>query len=56
MRAFRQEQVGKQINADVLLLINEVELSIYRFLTLRAKETKKQPQPIELVVDQFTSR
>ena len=52
----RQEQVGKQINTVVLLLINEVELSIYRFLTSGAKKTKKQSQPIELGVDQFTSR
>ena len=33
----REEQVGKQINASVLMLINEVELSIYRFLALKAK-------------------
>ena len=36
----RQEQIGKQINACVLLLINEVELFIYRFLTLGAKKPK----------------
>ena len=46
----------RQINAGVLLLINEVELSIYRFLTLGAKKTKKEPQPVELRVDRFTSR
>ena len=40
MRALRQEQLGKQINAGVLLLINEVELSIYRFLSLGAKMPK----------------
>ena len=40
MRALWQEQVGKQINVDVLLLINELELSIYRFLTLGAKKPK----------------
>ena len=33
--------MGRQINAGVLLLIIEAELSIYRFLTLEAKETKK---------------
>ena len=43
----RQEQEGKQINAGVLLLINEVELSIYRFLTSGAKKIKKQPQSIK---------
>ena len=52
----RQEQVGKQINSSVLFIINEVELSIYRFQTSGAKKTKKQPQPVELAVDQFTSR
>ena len=36
----RQEQVGKQINAGVIFFINEVELSIYRFLTLGAKMPK----------------
>ena len=32
--------MGRQINASVLLLINEMELSIYRFLTLGAKKSK----------------
>ena len=41
MRALRQEQVGRQINAGVLLLINKVKLSIYRFLASRAKNAKK---------------
>ena len=40
MRALWQEQVAKHINVDVLLLINELELSIYRFLTLGAKKPK----------------
>ena len=44
----RQEQVGRQINISVLFLKNEVELSIYKFLTTRTKKTKKQPQSIEL--------
>ena len=35
-----QEQVGKQINAGVFLLINEVKFLIYRFLALRAKMPK----------------
>ena len=48
--------MGRQINAGVLLHINEVELSIYRFLTLGAKKIKKQSQSVELRVDQFTSR
>ena len=33
--------MGRQINVVVLLLINEVELSIYRFLISGAKKTKK---------------
>ena len=40
MRVFKVEQVGRQINASVLLLINEVELSIYRFLILEPKNQK----------------
>ena len=32
--------MGRQINASVLLHINEVELSIYRFLTSGAKKPK----------------
>ena len=44
----RQEQVGRQINISVLFLKNEVEFSIYKFLTTRTKKTKKQPQSIEL--------
>ena len=53
--SLRQKQVGKQVNACVLYLINEVEFSIYRFLTLGAKKNKKQPQPVELGVDWMTS-
>ena len=56
MRALRQEQVGRQINAGVLLFINEVKLSIYRFLTSGGNKNKKQPQSIELGVDRFISR
>ena len=48
--------MGRQINAGVLLLINEVELSIYWFLTSGAKKIKKQPQSVELGVNQVTSR
>ena len=36
--------MGRQINTSVLLVINEVELSTYRFLTSGAKKIKKQPQ------------
>ena len=48
--------MGIQINAYVLYLINEVELSIYRFLTSGVKKIKKQSQPVDLRVDRFTSR
>ena len=47
--------MGRQINATVLLFINEVEFSIYRFLTLGAKKNKKQSQLVKLEVDRFTS-
>ena len=55
MRALRQEQLGKQINAGVLLLINEVELSIYKFLASRVINAKKQSQSVELGVNMLTS-
>ena len=48
--------MGGQINAGVFLFINEVELSIYRFLTSGAKKIKKQSQPVELGINRFTSR
>ena len=35
-----QELVSKQINVGVLIFINEIELSIYRFLALGAKISK----------------
>ena len=47
----RQEKIGRQINAGVLLLINEVELSIYKFLTLKAK---KLPRSVELGANWLT--
>ena len=43
--------MGRQINLGVFLLINEVELSIFRFLTSGAKKIKKQPQLVKLGVD-----
>ena len=36
-----KEQVVGKLNANILLFINEVELSIYRFLVLRTKYAKK---------------
>ena len=47
--------MGRQVNAGVLYLINEIELTIYRFLTSGAKKNKKQPQLVELGVDRITS-
>ena len=40
--------MGRQINACVFFFINEVELSIYRFLTSGIKKIKKHTQPVEL--------
>ena len=48
--------MGRQLNASVFYVINEVELSIYRFLSSGAKKSKRQPRPVELGVDRFTSR
>ena len=56
MTTFKARTSRKQINAVVLLLINEVELSIYRFLTSEVKKLKKQSQLVDLGVDRFTSR
>ena len=48
--------MGRQKNVGVLYPINEVELSIYRFLTSGAKKNKKHPQPVKLGVNRFISR
>ena len=57
MRALlSQEQVDRQLIASVLYIINESKLSIYRFLSLGTKNSKKQPQLVEPWVDRFTSR
>ena len=46
--------MGRQLNANVLYVINEVELSIYRFLTSGANKNKKQPSSTgSLVVRAF---
>ena len=55
MRVLSQEHVDRQLIASVLFFINEVDLLIYRFLNSGAKKSKRQPQPVELGVDQFTS-
>ena len=36
-----QEHIGRKLIASVLLLINEVELLIYRFLSSGAKNSKR---------------
>ena len=38
-----EEQVAEQLNASVLLFINEVKLSIYKFLASGVKIAKKWP-------------
>ena len=43
--------MGKQLIASILYVINEVELSSYRFLSWRANKSKKQPQLVKLGVD-----
>ena len=40
--------MGRQLIASVLYVINEVELSIYRFISSGAKNNKRQPQPLSL--------
>ena len=47
---FDEEQVGKQINASVFMLINEVELSIYRLLASGAKMPKSSLNPSSKVL------
>ena len=49
IRALNEEQVGRQLITNVLLLINKVELSIYMFLASDTKNAKKKwSQLIEL--------
>ena len=43
--------MGKKLITSVLYVINEVELSIYRFLSSGAKKSKRQPQSVKLGVD-----
>ena len=40
MRALNEEQVCRELIANVLLLINELQFSIYKFLTLKAKNVE----------------
>ena len=56
MRAFKPRTGGRKLIASVLNVINEEELSIYRFLSSGAKKSKRQPRLVELGVDWFTSR
>ena len=56
MRALNEEQVGRQLIASVFLLTNEVELSIYRFLTSDTKNAKKWPCPVKLRFKRLTKR
>ena len=42
--------------ASVLFLINEVELSIYRFSGSGVKNNKRYPRPVKLGINWITSR
>ena len=56
MRTLNEKQHARQLIASGLLLISEIELSIYRFLPLDIKNTEKLPHSIELQFDRLTSR
>ena len=56
MRVLSQEHVYRQLIASVLYVIHEVELSIYRFLSLGAKKSKRHTRSVKLGVNRFTSR
>ena len=43
-------------STPLLFFINEVELTIYRFVASATKNGKSQPLPVDLGVDQLTSR
>ena len=55
MRALNEEQVGRQLIGSVIFLINEMELSIYRFLALDTKNAKKWSHLIKLLFDRLTN-
>ena len=40
MRAFGEKQVSRKLIAGILYVLNELKLSIYKFLVLGAKNTK----------------
>ena len=46
-RVLNEEMVSKKLIVGVLLHINEVEFSIYKFLTSVIKNVKKQHQPVD---------
>ena len=52
----KKEMKAFKARTSVLYVINEVELSIYRFLSSGVKISKRQPRLVELGVDRFTSR
>ena len=47
MRDFNEKQVIRKMIVGVLYLINEVKLSIYRFLVSDTKNTESWPHSIE---------
>lgn len=50
-----EEQVVGQLDVGVLLLINEMKFSIYRFLVSDTKNAKKWPQLVKFRFDRLTS-
>ena len=55
MRAFNEKQVIEKIIVGILSIINKVEFSIYMFLVLDTKNTKKWSHSIEFQFNQLTS-
>ena len=56
MKTLNEKQVGRQLVANVLLLINEVNISIYRFLASRHQKRPKvasiDPTPVLLLINE----
>ena len=48
MRAFGKKQKGRKLITSFLYAINEVKFSIYKYLVLGTKNTKKWPCLIKL--------
>ena len=49
MKAFYDKQASIKLIVDVFYIINEVKLSIYRFLTSNTKKCSNRLFPIDLI-------